>query len=405
MGVMNDIYSGVASALKPFTDASSYKYKIQVFDKGNATLYKLEDVTTNITIQSERVGSASVLNLEFILDELKAPEFEEGATIMVDINNIRVFGGFIFSISRDRWGVCRLTAYDSIRYLKNAVMIFEKAGYDGNQIMINAAKQCGITLSLEITSDYRWASKPYIEYSKPALDVIMEVLNRSVSSGNTSEAYTMRADYTNMKKVSIAPVITNVKPLVLGENSMMTDISVERSIDNEWCNSYLLVFDQGTSDIPKAGREIRNEVSIKKRGLIRKVMEAPQGMFLDLAVHKFGAKPESTDPKDVEATSKAMTDTMNFMEELARKSFKFYNKIVYHVRFDCLGYLGLRAGDMVKIAVSGLGITDVAGKDLANLLLLESVTHQISEGKHTMSIEGKIDVVEEGQPIAQDYKG
>ena len=59
---------------------------------------------------------------------------------------------------------------------------------------------------------------------------------------------------------------------------------------------------------------------------------------------------------------------------------------------------------MVKINVKGLNITKKDGEALGNLLMLDSVTHQFNEGVHTMSLEGKIDVAEQGMPMIQDMK-
>lgn len=378
---------------------TEYKYNIIVIDKGNGSYTELNRNTQSFTIQTQRLDGAGVLNLEFILNELETPPFEEGATIKVMVNMINIFAGFVFSISRDRWGVCRLTAYDSIRYLKNPVFIFKKAGYDGALIIREVAEQCGVDFVIVggIAVDYKWASMPYLEYNKPAIDIIMQILNRSVTSGKTEDAFTLQADYETFgKTVMLCKVSDNIQPVVIGEKSLLTNIQISRSIDNDWYNSHLLVYDLGTSDVPKVGRDIRNEASIQRRGMLRKVFEVPQGMYSTIFTHKFGGTEETSKEADEK--------TRKFIEDLGQKSAQFYNKLVYNVSFDCLGFLGIRAGDMVKINVKGLNITKKDGEALGNLLMLDSVTHQFNEGVHTMSLEGKIDVAEQGMPMIQDMK-
>ena len=397
----------VGSMIASISLLSEYKYSITIYDVGNGSIWDITKVTTNFTLTSQRLNSATALNLEYLLDEMETPPFEEGACVTILINGMIIFIGYVFTTSRDRWGVCRITAYDSIRYLKNPVMIFKQAGYDGNLIMKEAAQQCGVTLNLNIKSDYSWGSKPYIEYSKSALDIITEILERSVVSGNTDEAFTMQADYkTGGMTVAINPASKNKKRCIIGDKSLLTNISIERSIDNEWANSYLVVYDRGIGKEPKVGREARNELSILRRGLVRQVLETDQQMFLNIATHKFGAKPSDSSKEAEEKNKSTYEKTMAEMDKWTSDGGHFYNEMVYKLSIDCLGFLGVRAGDYIKLEIKGFEAVRGDGKVLQNYVLLDTVTHQFSEGVHTMRLDAQVNVPDIGQVgPPMDYKG
>lgn len=47
-------------------------------------------------------------------------EVQEGATVRFSVDGERQFFGWVFTVSRDRWGVTQVTCYDRLRYLKAA---------------------------------------------------------------------------------------------------------------------------------------------------------------------------------------------------------------------------------------------------------------------------------------------
>lgn len=388
----------ISSMLASVSLLSEYKHKITILDVGAGVYFDITDVTTNFTLTSQRLNSATTLDLEYLMDEMEIPPFEEGAVVTITVNAMIIFIGYVFTTSRNRWGVCRLNAYDSIRYLKNPIQIYRKEGYDGNKLMQEAALECGITLKLNINSKYSWASKPYIEYNKPALDIIMEILNRSVVSGNTDEAFTMQVDYkTGGKVVAINPASKNKKRCIIGDKSLLTDINIERSIDNDWCNSFYIIYAAGTTDIPMMRYEVRNEASITRRGLVRMSQEADQQMFFNIAKSQKFGDVQGDDSESNEAFNKTKT----FIEDWAKKSAVFYNAMVYNIRLECLGFLGVRAGDYVKLDIKGFEAVRGDGEVLQNYILLDTVTHQFQEGVHTMSLDAKVNVPDDGALIGK----
>ena len=87
-------------------------------DENEAYVYR----TTSLSLSTEARVSAAQLTGEIPVTNGMLPEV--GSMCILDATNengefVRVFVGFIFSYSVDRWGVVSFTAFDALRYLQN----------------------------------------------------------------------------------------------------------------------------------------------------------------------------------------------------------------------------------------------------------------------------------------------
>ena len=70
------------------------------------------------------------------------------------------------------------------------------------------------------------------------------------------------------------------------------------------------------------------------------------------------------------------------MQAQAEATLQFYNRRYRTLKVSSLGVVGLRAGNMIRMKVEGLG--DI---DLDQIVMLERVTHTWENEVHTMELE------------------
>lgn len=318
------------------------KTELIIGNKRSGKMWEVSNSTTTVSYTTERTGSPG--KLTFTVIKSGDLDFLEGDIVRYSVDGTLVFYGWVFTKSKDRWGVIDVTCYDRIRYLK-ATQPYAFYGQTATQII----QQIAADLQLETSAlaDTGYALPSYIESgSATCLDIIQEVLDQTLL--NTGTIYVLYDDGNGLALQSPQNMVSDV---AIGDKSLLTDYTYKTDIDSQTYNSVKLA--RPNEETGKAETVVAEDsANIGQWGLLQLYQE------VDGAVN----------------TAQ--------MTAQAQATLSFYNRRLRTLKVSSLGVLGLRAGNMVRMKVDGLG--DI---DLNQLVLLEKVTHTWEQNVHTMEFE------------------
>lgn len=312
-----------------------------ILEKRTGKLWDAAPCVSEATHTTNRTGQPG--QLDFTLIKAGDISFVEGDVVRFSVDGQLVFFGWVFTKSKDRWGVIDVTCYDRLRYLKaNASYAFY--GQTAGDII----RQIGADLELPMgeIANTGYAIPSLIEEDQTCLDIIGEAVNQTLL--NTGVVYVF---YDNGDGLSLKAAGDMKAKAMLGDKSLMTDYDYKTDIDQQTYNSVKLVHPNeatGKADVYIA----QNSDTIGRWGLLQLY--------------------QTVDGDVNEAQLKAQ----------AEATLEYYNRRMRTVTAEALGVLGLNAGQMVLMQVKGLG--DI---DLDQWMLIEKATHTFRNSDHTMTLE------------------
>lgn len=351
------------------------------FDESDAVIYRTESVTLDT---EARVSSAQLTaKIPVTGDTIPRP----GSMVIFEATNdegefVRVFVGFVFGYSVDRFGVVEVTAYDAMRYLQNPVSgkwTFGN-GVDVSEIIQDIVRQCGLkNMSTEMLIE-NVGVKPirFIKIAEKGIDVADELLEwaqlkatakeNNVVSGNQSNKAATRAGERWMffdncgtfvlctANQMAAKVLGLNTPPVIGTERGVTELSMSVSID-ESANQVWLLRNSGGM---MSGWKAEDASMVSQWGPITYFEKIDGAYCRNAEQMKLRAAIELC-TRDAEKRSVSIT---------------------------ALGMTGLRAGMLVMINAPWLEnyFGDVSK---SKMVFLDKVSHSWSEGAHTMSLEAE----------------
>lgn len=269
--------------------------------------------------------------------------FFEGDVVRVSVDGVLVFYGWIFTKSKDRWGVISVTCYDRLRYLK-ASASYAFYGQTAGDII----KQIAADFQLEVSEieDTGYKIPSLIEEEQTCLDIIAEAIQQTLL--NTGKIYVF---FDDGKGLCLKEAGNMKSDVVLGDKSLVTDYTYKTDIDEQTYNSVKLA--RPNESTGKADIYIAQDSNhIKEWGLLQLYQKVDEEM------------------NAAQIKARAIT-TLNY-----------YNQRMRTLSVESLGVLGLRAGMVAFMDIPGLG--DI---NLKQYVLLEKVTHTFSNDTHTMSFD------------------
>lgn len=317
------------------------KTELLIQNKGSGKMWELSNSVESVSWSTERTGSSG--KLEFSVVKAGDLSFTEGDPVRFSVDGQLQFYGWVFTKSKDRWGVIDVTCYDRLRYLKaNGSYNF----YDrkvGDMIREIAAD---LQVDVSTLADTRYAIPSFCKEDESCLDIIGEAVQQTLL--NTGDIYVFYDDGNGLALRRPEDMISNV---VIGENSLVTDYTYETDIDEQTYNSVKLARpneDTGRADV----LVVQDSFNIGNWGLLQ-LYQTVDG-----------------DVNDAQ------------MREQAQRSLEYYNRRKRSLKVESLGVPGLRAGQMVLMKIPGLG--DI---NLDQYVLLDKVDHTWENGTHTMNFE------------------
>jgi len=317
------------------------KTELLIANKRSGQVWEVSPCAAEITYTTNRTGSPGTL--KFTLIKAGDVAFLEGDTVRFSVDGQLIFFGWVFTKSKDRWGVIQVTCYDRLRYLKaNASYAFygQKAG----DIIRQIAEDFQLTLGS--IADTGYALPSLIEEDQSCLDIIGTAVQQTLL--NTGKLYVFYDDGEGLALTEAAKMISDV---MISEGSYLGEYTYKTDIDEQTYNSVKLVRPN-----EKTGRAdvfiVQDSANIGQWGLLQLY--------------------QTVDNSANDAQVKAQ----------AAASLEFCNRRMRTLKVSSLGVPGLRAGQMVYMKVPGLG--DI---NLDQYVLLEKVTHTFQNNLHTMEFD------------------
>lgn len=367
------MYSETRLIIKPI----DHTYGGAQLDENEAYVYR----TSSLSLSTEARVSAAQLTGEIPVTNGMLPQI--GSMCILEATNedgefVRVFVGFIFSYSVDRWGVVSFTAFDALRYLQNPASgkwIGNKV--DISQIIKDVVVSCGLkemANQMELQTVGVTPATKIIKLAEKGIDIIDEVLewaqlkatateNGVVTKGGKKYAATKPAERWQFidncgtlvlcTAEDLAEKVMGVKePPIIGTGCAVTEFSMSVNID-ESANTVRLLR-AGSSGM--APYEAKDEDNIKKWGPLT------YNEKIDNAYCR------SKDQLILRAAIELCT------RDCEKRSLSV----------STLGITGLRAGMLVRINIPWL--SDYFGEiSNSKLVYLDTVSHSWEEGTHTMT--------------------
>lgn len=315
--------------------------ELLIEEKRTGKIWDAANCTQSATWTTERTGSPGTF--KFTINKAGDLSFAEGDTVRFTVDGQLVFYGWVFTKTKDRWGVIDVVCYDRIRYLKNSASY---AFYDATAGDIIRQMAADMQVDVDIIEDTGHAIPSLIEQEQSCLDIAQSAIEQTLL--NTGNIYVL---YDSGKGLCLQQPANMISPYIIGERSLLTDYTYKTDIDQQSYNSVKLVRPNqqtGRNDAFIA----QDSGNIDRWGLLQ-VYQSVDGAVNDA---------------QVAAQAEAM--------------LRYYNRRLRTLSVSSLGVPGLRAGQMLYMYVPNLG--DI---DLDQYVLLEKVTHTWENDVHTMDFD------------------
>lgn len=316
-----------------------------LLDRKNGSVWDLGQVVTDLTWKTSRQAKAASLDMTYINDGLaQSDKFDvtNGDIIRFRKDNQDLFYGYVFS---KEWGAdaqIKLMAYDQIRYLSsNETYRFENLKVE--DIIRRIAKD--FNLKTGELADTGHIIPSMLQDNKKLIDMISKGLESTLIA--TGQYYMF---HDHFGKLTLKNINEMVLMLAIGEDSLMTDFSYKKSIDNETYNRIKVVRDNKDSG--------KRDVYMYQHG-----QNIAQWGLLSL----YEVADENMNPAQ--------------MKELAKNLLNLKNREQQTLSVEAIGDVRVRAGNTIYVNLPGEGLKPY---------LIDECTHKFSGGSHTMSLNMKV---------------
>lgn len=311
--------------------------EVHLYIQNGQTVYE-PVVEGSITWETQRKGQPGKCSFTVIPDnKLK---IEEGNAVRLDVKGNPVFFGFIFERSWNRDGEMKVTAYDQLRYLKNKDS-YNYTNLNAGQVIQMIAGDYNLQVGTLADTGQLLTRN---EKDSSLFDIILNALDLTMIY--TGKIYVL---YDDVGKLTLQNA-EDMKLDIMIEEETGQDYDFKISIDSNTYNQIRLYYDN--SDTKK--REtylVKDTGNINKWGVLQ----------LDESIEK-GVDGQA----------------------VAERYLALYNQPSKSLSIKgAFGDARVRAGCLIPVFL------DIKDMRLKNYLLIESVTHKIEEGIHTMDLKLK----------------
>lgn len=316
-----------------------------LYDNKNQKSYDISQVISNLEITTKITDDPGKATFDIIkCDDI---EFYEGATVSIQIDEYKMFKGFVFSKKRNKnVDVISVTCYDQLRYLKNKdSYVFENMTSD--QIF---SKICNdFVLKHRVVDKSPYICAPRSNDATSLYDMIKNALDDTLI--NSNRWYIIRDNFGVLEHINIYSLQAGI---MLGDKSGVTDFTYESSIDKDTYNQIKLYRDNessGKREIFIVNDTVNGGNNLKAWGILQLYEKVDEN--LNIAQ----------------------------IESKARSMLRLYNNTKRTLKLTSIGVPKVCAGSIFKCYIEDLG-----DMSLNSYMLVTQCSHKISNGVHTMEL-------------------
>jgi len=317
-----------------------------LYDNQREKMFDISQVIYDIAITTKIENDPGKVTFKLLkIDDL---DFWEGATVSIQLNEVKMFRGYVFAKKHNKdTEIIEVTCYDQLRYLKNKdSMAFENITSD--QIFHRICNK--FVLSHQVIDRSSYVCAPRNNPATALYDMIKRALDDTLI--NSRQWFIIRDNYGVLEHVNIFSLQPGI---MLGDESGVANFMYETSIDKDTYNQIKLYRDNKETakrEIFIVNDTINGGGTLKAWGILQ--------------------------------LYEKVDETLNIaqIEQKARGMLALYNNTKRSLRLECLGVPNVHAGSVFKCSIKDLLLN--------RYLLVTSCTHKIANGEHMMTLDTEV---------------
>lgn len=334
-------------------------YTVYIINNEAGGGFDVSSLVHDITYTTTLYGQPGKLTFQLERDPGGLLSISNGNMVVFTDGDNAVFKGYVFTVGTDRTEVYNVVAYDSSRYLQN----HDYFNLNGNvpqshktlsEVFSSICSSLGIETSILVPATEVLNSHLFIDES------YFDILQHCIDETNlkTEKMYFIRDRFGKMELNEVEAnylKMFGMNPLVIGDDSLLTDYKYEVDIDKDTYNEVYML------ESIKSNSENDNKEKTNKR-----IVSAKQ---LESSIKKWGVLRKIVNVKE--------QATQEQLDEYARLTLSMGAKSSKTMRVEAIGY-PVYAGDGFRLCLSKLGVN----KDV----YIMSATHNYGTA-HTMTLD------------------